>query len=219
MAIYDTEALTYDQWYTTPIGNFIDELQSNLVFNQFEINAGMKILDVGCGTGNQSIKLAKKGCVVSGIDISKEMLNKAETKKKNLTVSFQNMAASSLDFPDNYFDAVISVTAFEFIKDTEQAFAEMLRVAKKDAPIIIGTLNRDSAWGDLYGSKKFKENSIFKYANLIGMSDIELFSPEKLINITQCLFISPKEKEYTIKNETKFSKVNTGGFICALWKK
>ncbi|TCS85230.1 methyltransferase family protein, partial [Keratinibaculum paraultunense] len=39
-------------------------------------------MDVGCGTGNFSIKLAKMGCEVVGIDVSKEMLKVAEEKAK-----------------------------------------------------------------------------------------------------------------------------------------
>ena len=34
---------------------------------------GMRILDVGCGTGNFSIKLAKMGLDVTGIDVSEKM--------------------------------------------------------------------------------------------------------------------------------------------------
>jgi len=41
----------------------------------------MNVLDVGCGTGNFSIKLAKLGCNVTGIDISDNMLNIARKRQ------------------------------------------------------------------------------------------------------------------------------------------
>ncbi len=221
MAIYDTDAESYDEWYSTSIGRFIDDIQSNMVFEQLEPKQNMHILDVGCGTGNQSIKLAKLGCKVTGIDISEKMLDQAIHKKEGLSIEFIQMEANSLNFPDNYFDAIISVTAFEFIKNINQAFVEMLRVAKNGAPIVIGTLNKESNWGKLYSSKKFKNDTIFKYASLRNKTDFEKLSPEKLIHINECLFINPAEKEenYTLKNEYKQSLLNNGGFICALWKK
>lgn len=67
MQIFDGRAAGYDKWYQTKIGAFIDEVETDLAFSMFEVGEGEKILDAGAGTGNFSIKLAKKGAVIIGL--------------------------------------------------------------------------------------------------------------------------------------------------------
>ena len=47
------------------------------------IQSGMKVLDVGCGTGSIAIEAAKKGAKVVGIDIKPSMLEIAQKKSKS----------------------------------------------------------------------------------------------------------------------------------------
>lgn len=221
MAHYDIASRTYDDWYAKPVGKFIDELQTKLVFEKLNPKPGMHILDVGCGTGNFSIKLAKMGCKVTAVDVSDGMLEKARRKSENLAVEFLNMNAVQLHFPDNLFDAVLSVTAFEFIADNQRAFDEMLRVVKSGAKIVVGTLHKNSNWGKFYESEEMRKNSIFKYAFLKTKDDLESYNPDKFINIGECLHVNPTfdESEFTLENEHRLKSKNSGGFICGLWKK
>ncbi|HLV09456.1 MAG TPA: hypothetical protein VKY40_04540, partial [Halanaerobiales bacterium] len=62
MIFNQQEAQDYDEWYETRAGALIDQLETELVFRLLKPSRGEKILDAGCGTGNFSIKLAKKGC-------------------------------------------------------------------------------------------------------------------------------------------------------------
>ncbi|HSH36076.1 class I SAM-dependent methyltransferase [Schnuerera sp.] len=223
MAIFDNEAINYDQWYESKLGEFVDKVETELAFSLFKPTSGMKILDVGCGTGNFSIKLAEMGCKVVGIDISEQMLNKArkKSKDKGLDIEFHSMDIYNINFPNESFDGVFSMAAFEFIKEPQKAYDEMYRVLKKNGNLLIGTINRDSKWGELYLSKPFQENSVFKYADFKSMDDLKSWNIKEVVDSGECLFIPPniEEKDISIELEKQLSSSERGGFICALWKK
>jgi len=223
LAIFDDKAHDYDDWYKTKFGSFIDKVETDLAFKLFTPKKGMKILDVGCGTGNFSIKLAKLGCNVIGIDISEEMLKRAKEKAKaeGLEIEFKKMDIYSLDFDNNTFDGVFSMAAFEFIEKPQRAMEELFRVAKEDAQILIGTISRDSKWGQLYLSDEFQKNTVFKYAHFMTLEELKALNPEKLVDAGECLFLPPdtREEDICIEKEEELSKIERGGFICALWRK
>lgn len=79
--IFDEEKVAeYDAWYDTELGNFVDEVETELAFSLFTPEPESKVLDVGCGTGNFSIKLARKGLEVVGVDVSHPMIEKARKR-------------------------------------------------------------------------------------------------------------------------------------------
>src|SRR5665647_1031796 len=131
MSLFDKQADSYDAWYDTPTGKFIDEVETRLAFSMFKPEPGMKVLDVGCGTGNFSVKLAHQGCQITGIDLSAEMLKVAREKARqnpDLVMEFKAMDFNQLDFDNESFDAVFSMTAFEFAQDPARGYGEMFRV-------------------------------------------------------------------------------------------
>lgn len=223
MSIFDEASSSYDSWYKSKIGTFADHVETQLVFSLYKPKKGMHILDVGCGTGNFSLKLARMGLQVTGIDVSDKMLKIAETKAKaeELKIDFFNMNAHNMKFEDNFFDGVIAITVIEFISEHLSALNEMLRVVKKGGRILIGTINKDSKWGDLYLDKEHKEKSVFKYAAFKTMEDLIGIYPKKPKATGQCLFIPPDtpEDKICIETERELSKTERGGFICALWEK
>jgi len=223
MAIFDRIADSYDSWYLTKLGSFVDKVETDLAFSMFGLYPGMKVLDVGCGTGNFSIKLAQQGCKVIGIDISDEMLDIARQKAKEsgLDIEFYNMDVYKLGFEDGQFDAAFSMAAFEFIEKPRTALEEMMRVVKDGAQVFVGTISGDSKWGQLYMSEPLRSNSVFKYACFKTLEDLKKLNPEKLVKSGQCLFLPPevKEDEITMEMEMQLSKTEKGGYICALWSK
>ena len=99
-----------------------------------QITERTKILEVGCGTGANACYLAKRyRCSVVGIDIAEHMVRYALKRAEDLDltnrVSFRVGNAYSLEFPDDDFDAVLTVFVSQFL-DPARAFPEFYRVLK-----------------------------------------------------------------------------------------
>lgn len=223
MAIFDNEAKSYDSWYDTKLGDFVDRVERKCAFDLFLPFEGKKILDIGCGTGNYSIRLAELGYEVVGIDISDEMLDiaRGKAKEKNLNIKFYNMDIYDLKFDDGEFDGAFSMAAFEFVEDTERALSEIFRVVKIGGQILIGTINKDSSWGELYLSEDLQRNSVFKYAHFKIIEDFTRIYSDKVVDKKECLFISPSAdiEDINMEKEEELSRSERGGFICVLWGK
>lgn len=219
----DEHAKNYDEWYSTEIGSFVDMVETQAALALFTPQAGMRILDAGCGTGNFSIKLSQSGCIVTGIDISPDMLNIARSKNRNeLSVEYLEMDLRKLDFPDEFFDGVFSMAAFEFIEDAEKVYQELYRVLKPGGKLLIGTINRDGSWCKLYLKiAQEDKNSVFKHAVFYNMDDLRQLNPQDLTACSGCLFISPglEVSNYTQEKETDLADSEIPGFIITMWIK
>ncbi|HEX7549251.1 MAG TPA: methyltransferase domain-containing protein [Candidatus Methylomirabilis sp.] len=104
-----------------------------------EIQPGNRVLEVGVGTG-LNLPLYSRDCNVTGIDISKEMLRKAE--ERVLTLGMVNtklmvMDCSKLDFPDDSFDRVIATYVISAVPDPVKTLLEMRRVCKPSGHLVI----------------------------------------------------------------------------------
>jgi len=115
-------------------------------FSLGPIYPGEAVLDIGCGTGFDTLAAARlvgpEGRVV-GIDVSAEMIGKARANLALLdmqNVSFQVGAAESLPFPDNDFDVVISNGVFNLTLDKAKALQEAHRVLKPGGRLLLADM-------------------------------------------------------------------------------
>ena len=95
-------------------------------------------LDVGCGTGNYTTALHNNGVNICGLDISREMLSKAQ--KKNAEITWVLGDAKALPFPDSTFGGATCTLATHHIKDLKTAFREVYRVMNSGAFVILAIL-------------------------------------------------------------------------------
>lgn len=106
------------------------------------LQAGMKVLDVGVGTGlvaAQACILAGNAALVTGVDPSPGML--AASRLPGTIVLIEGRA-ESLPFPDNHFDFLSMGYALRHISDLSVAFAEFERVLKPGGRLCILEITR-----------------------------------------------------------------------------
>lgn len=86
-----------------------------------ELNSGV-VLDVGCGTGENALYLAKIGFPVVGVDLSSRAIVTAKTKanERKLKVDFRVANALSLDFKTGQFDNAIDSGLFHTLNDNDR---------------------------------------------------------------------------------------------------
>ncbi len=88
-----------------------------------ELVCGPNVLDLGCGTGNMMVRLARLGLCVVGVDLSPEMLAVARHKvPPAAAVRFVQTGAVELidHFPAGSFDTIVSILVFSELSDAEQ---------------------------------------------------------------------------------------------------
>jgi ubiquinone/menaquinone biosynthesis C-methylase UbiE len=145
---FDEQAAAYDRWYATPLGQLVDRVEKEALFALLPDLRGRRVLEVGCGTGNISLELARRGARVVGLDLSGPMLALAAPKARQeaLPLSLIRGAAGSLPFAEAGFDGVISILALDFIPDRAGAVREMARVLRPGGFLALALLNRYSLW-------------------------------------------------------------------------
>lgn len=115
------DAELYDEKHS-----FVWKMASDLL-ELLEAKPGERILDVGCGTGHLTAKIAADGAQVTGIDQSVEMIQQARTAYPALR--FEVMDAQDISFTGK-FDAVFSNATLHWITQPERAVAGIARALR-----------------------------------------------------------------------------------------
>lgn len=113
---------------------------------------GGHLLDIGCGGGHFSLALAERAdqCRVTGIDLSPQQVARARTRAHAQPadvasrVEFDVGTALELPFPENNFDAAVSVGSIKHWPDRRRGVEEMARVVKPGGRVTIVELDRDA---------------------------------------------------------------------------
>lgn len=116
------------------------------------IPAGIKVLDFGCGTATLTIMVKEMhlGAKVTGIDVDREILDRAieKVKEKKLDIFLLDYDGKQFPFQRNAFDRTVSCLVFHHL-DTEtkqKALAEIFRVLNKDGQLHIADFGRSKSW-------------------------------------------------------------------------
>jgi ubiquinone/menaquinone biosynthesis C-methylase UbiE len=111
------------------------------------------VLDIACGPGLVSCAFAEKAGQVTGLDMVPAMLERAEVlrqKKGLVNIAWKQGSATSLPFPDDSFDQVITRFSFHHYLDHLAALMEMKRVCKPSGFVMVADVALDPSTRDAY---------------------------------------------------------------------
>jgi ubiquinone/menaquinone biosynthesis C-methylase UbiE len=117
-------------------GNFFQEEAALQFLKESGINlTNKKVLDVGCGTGNITSKIATTAQYVHGIDASKNMIDYAQTTYGNIpNLSFEHSFAEDFTTEEQY-DYALSLFCLHWIEDKQAAFEKINTSLKKNGEV------------------------------------------------------------------------------------
>ncbi|MFZ5800909.1 MAG: class I SAM-dependent methyltransferase [Candidatus Omnitrophota bacterium] len=113
----------------------------------FEINPAARLLDLGCGTADITLRSAEAIGTkdILGVDSAAQRLDKASSKNIVLIKADLN---SRLPFDSRHFDVIVANQVIEHLSDTDNFIAEMYRVLKPGGYAVICTENL-SSWHNI----------------------------------------------------------------------
>lgn len=99
---------------------------------------GRQILDVPCGNGHNTRRLARMGNLVTGLDVSEPIIaiDQAREERETLGITYLAADAAATGLPDNTFDLVVSQMGLMDIPDAAGAVREMSRVMKPQGRLV-----------------------------------------------------------------------------------
>ncbi len=149
------------------------------ILDRLEIGGG-KVLEVSIGTGSNLPFLFKRTDIgeVYGLDISLGQLRRCQafTRRKGWSVDLFLGNAEQLPFQDAAFDSLVHMGGINFFNDKKKAIAEMIRVVKPGARILIADESEQGARGYEHTIPGFKKS--FKGKRTAVEPPIELVPAE-----------------------------------------
>ena len=150
------------------------------------VRPGDEVLSVGCGPGvilrevcamNSSIK-------GTGVDVSAERVQEAiRNNRGNSRVQFVRGDAHAMQFPSDSFDLVYSRMLFEYLRDKEQAGAEMVRVCRPGGTVLLQDLDGQLLWN--YPEDPVMQRAVEQMMAGLASTGFDPFVGRKLFSLAQ----------------------------------
>lgn len=146
-----------------------------------------RVLEVGCGIGANLWYLAREGFDTFGLDGSSTAVKKCQKRMKEMNLPCHLVVndACSMQYPDNYFDAVLDLECIyaNTLPDIKKILSEVYRVLKKNGLFFSMMFGRET-WG--YGmGKEIEPHTFVEMKNRIfeGRGMAHFFSEEEIRDI------------------------------------
>jgi SAM-dependent methyltransferase len=119
---------------------------------RLQLQPGVRLLDVACGSGNLAIPAARAGAIVTGVDIAPNLLEQARARAEaeGLTIQFDEGDAEALSYADASFDEVVSMYGVMFAPRPELVAVELVRVCRPGGRIAMANWTPGGFIGQMF---------------------------------------------------------------------
>ena len=117
-----------------------------------DVEPGMDVLDVACGTGNATLPAARTGARTTGLDFAPGLLEIARERAADamLEIDFIEGDAQAMPFEDGSFDRLVSTFGHMFAPDHRRTADEMKRVLRPGGVIAVACWMPEGAIGRMF---------------------------------------------------------------------
>ena len=119
------------------------------------LQAGMRVLDAGCGLGSTARVLAREhGCRVTGIDVTQQFVEVARALGERMNLAdqcdFHVGSVTEMPFADAAFDAAVTFHVAMNVSERDRFYAELARVMRPGAPLCAFDVMKGPTPGMIY---------------------------------------------------------------------
>ncbi len=174
MTFEEAQARKYDQWYTTPLGRWVDQCEQAALLSLLPPLKGLRVLDAGCGTGIFSLMLASRGARVVGVDRSAAMLARAlcKTPSPPGTAVWLRGDVTALPLASESVDGVLAGLSLDFIAARREALQELVRVLRPGGFLAVAALNRYSLWSLKRRLREWGKPAFWRGVDFLSASEL-----------------------------------------------
>jgi SAM-dependent methyltransferase len=145
---WEAVAAVYDEYWSALTSQAVDPL-----LDAAGVEHGMRVLDVGTGSGEAAGRAAKRGAGATGVDVAGAMVEIAA--RRHPAATFVRASATQLPFAAESFDAAVGNIVIQHIGQPERAAAEISRVLRPKGRLALSTWDapeRSAFFGVLLGA-------------------------------------------------------------------
>ncbi len=188
--MYNDFAKIYDRFQEIDYDEFVDFYKKIFAENNFYPET---VIDLGCGSGEISLRMSKSGYKIVGVDISEDMLAIAQDKafEQGSDILFLNQDMAEFEYP-NKADAVISsldcinyLTEYEDVEKTFKCVKQVLL----DGGLFIFDINSEYKLSEILGNNTF----IYEDDDAFCVWDCGYFPDDKICGFELNFFVKTAE--------------------------
>lgn len=158
------------------------------IFRGINFSGDEQILDIGCGSGFQSMIIGKRSRKIYGIDISKKQIASAKRlshyMKERIESEFRCIRIEDAQFENEFFDKILSICVLEHISNYDEVLREAYRILKKGGQILFSVDSLETIEdnellekhkNDNFVEKYFKKKELQLFLKEIGFRHVEVY--------------------------------------------